>query len=58
MHNKFKVAVTGHIKGLGKAIYDLYPGAIGFSRSTGYNIENDADSIINQSIDCVAVFGE
>ena len=49
-----KIAITGHTRGLGKAIYDLYPGAVGFSKSTGYNIGNEADaiSIISQSIDC------
>ena len=51
MKNK-TLAITGHTRGLGKALYELYPSSLGFSRSTGYQIENDADSIINQIIDC------
>ena len=48
MKNK-TLAITGHTRGLGKALYELYPGSLGFSRSTGYQIENDADSIITKS---------
>ena len=33
-----KIAITGHTKGIGKAIADLYPNVIGFSRSKGYDI--------------------
>jgi NAD(P)-dependent dehydrogenase (short-subunit alcohol dehydrogenase family) len=33
-----KVAITGHTSGLGKELFHMFPGAIGFSRSTGYNI--------------------
>ena len=35
-----KVAITGHTKGIGKAIAELYPDHIGFSRSTGFDITN------------------
>ncbi len=35
-----KLAITGHTKGIGKAIADLYPEHIGFSRSNGYDIAN------------------
>lgn len=35
-----KVAITGHTKGIGKALADLYPDHMGFSRSNGYDISN------------------
>lgn len=38
-----KIAITGHTKGIGKAIADLYTDVIGFSRSNGYDISNSAD---------------
>ena len=53
-----KIAVTGHTKGIGKAIADLYKEqeneVIGFSRSTGYDISSveTINNIITQSIDC------
>jgi len=53
-----KIAVTGHTKGIGKAIADLYNNrettVIGFSRSNGYDISSAEaiKNIITQSIDC------
>lgn len=53
-----KIAVTGHTKGIGKAIADLYKDqettVIGFSRSNGYDISSaeTINKIITQSIDC------
>ena len=53
-----KIAITGHTKGIGKAIADLYKEqeneVIGFSRSTGYDISSveTINNIITQSIDC------
>ena len=49
-----KVAITGHTKGIGKAIADLYPEHIGFSRSNGYDITNEADRtrILSETEDC------
>lgn len=51
-----KVAITGHSRGIGKAIADLYYSdeVIGFSRSNGYDISSaeTINKIINQSIDC------
>ena len=41
-----KIAITGHTKGIGKAIADLYPNVIGFSRSNGYDISK-LDTIEN-----------
>ena len=56
--NRLKIAITGHSKGIGKAVADLLTSqghiVIGFSRSNGYNIRNVAirNSIIEQSADC------
>ena len=49
-----KVAITGHTQGIGKAIADLYPAHIGFSRSNGYDIsiDDNLQRIISQSLDC------
>jgi hypothetical protein len=50
-----KYAITGHTQGIGKGIYDrLWPNVIGFSKSTGYDINNkkDRENIIKQSMDC------
>ena len=50
-----KVALTGHTSGIGKAIFErLSPNAKGFSRSTGYDINNYADRvrIIEEATDC------
>jgi NAD(P)-dependent dehydrogenase (short-subunit alcohol dehydrogenase family) len=38
-----KLAITGHTRGIGKAIADLYPGYIGFSSSNGYDISKPED---------------
>lgn len=35
-----KLAITGHTRGIGKAIADLYPNSIGFSRVNGYDISD------------------
>jgi NADP-dependent 3-hydroxy acid dehydrogenase YdfG len=48
-------AITGHTQGIGKALFErLSPNVIGFSRSTGYNINSKADRsrIIEESKDC------
>lgn len=50
-----KYAITGHTQGIGKGLFDrLSPDAIGFSLSTGYDINNKDDRIriINESKDC------
>ena len=51
-----KVAITGHSRGIGRAIADLYYSdeVIGFSRSNGYDISSaeTINKIINQSVDC------
>lgn len=38
-----KVAITGHSNGIGKAIADLYPNSLGFSRSNGFDIAKAED---------------
>ena len=49
-----KVAITGHTKGIGKAIAELYPGHIGFSRSNGYDITTSEhrERILSESEQC------
>lgn len=49
-----KVAITGHTKGIGRAIANLYPDHIGFSRSNGYDISvaTHRDNIISESFTC------
>ena len=49
-----KVAITGHTKGIGRAIADLYPDCLGFSRTNGYDISNSNNrtTIISESADC------
>jgi hypothetical protein len=52
-----KIAITGHTKGIGKALFDMICNdheVIGFSKSTGYDITNISDRkrIINSVKDC------
>jgi hypothetical protein len=49
-----KVAITGHTSGIGQALLDLYPDALGFSRSNGYDItiKDTRNKIIEESYDC------
>lgn len=51
-----KIAITGHTKGIGKAIADLYytDEVVGFSRSNGYDITHpdNVSRIITESADC------
>jgi NAD(P)-dependent dehydrogenase (short-subunit alcohol dehydrogenase family) len=49
-----KVAITGHTKGIGKALADVFPDHVGFSRSTGYDISERSSrlDIVKDSIDC------
>jgi hypothetical protein len=49
------IAITGHTQGIGKRAFErLSPNAIGFSKSTGYDITNflDRKRIIDESADC------
>jgi NAD(P)-dependent dehydrogenase (short-subunit alcohol dehydrogenase family) len=49
-----KISITGHTRGIGKAIADLYPDALGFSRSNGYDIGNPfhVQRIVAESAHC------
>jgi NAD(P)-dependent dehydrogenase (short-subunit alcohol dehydrogenase family) len=51
-----KIAITGHTKGIGKAIAGLYytDEVVGFSRSNGYDIAQSSDiaRIIAESAEC------
>ena len=48
--SKNKIAVIGHTKGIGKAICDLYKKkkfeVVGFSRTNGYDLEQDQEKIM------------
>lgn len=47
-----KIAITGHTKGLGKAVHDYFISkgheVAGFSRANGYDLSQDLDPLINQ----------
>ena len=50
-----KIAITGHTSGIGAGLYQhLSPNVIGFSKSTGYDINSKSDRvrIIEESRDC------
>jgi hypothetical protein len=50
-----KYAITGHTQGIGKRAFErLSPSCIGFSKSTGFdiNIKQHRQQIIEQSFDC------
>ena len=49
---KPRIYITGHTRGIGKAIFDLYKGknflCHGVSKSTGIDIDKDSDTIVQQ----------
>ena len=49
---KPRIYITGHTRGIGKAIFDLYKGknflCHGVSKSTGMDIDKDCDTIVQQ----------
>jgi NADP-dependent 3-hydroxy acid dehydrogenase YdfG len=49
-----KVAITGHTSGIGKELFTLYPDALGFSRTNGYDIRNPLirRKIVEEIVDC------
>lgn len=49
-----KIALTGHTSGIGKELHNLYPDAICFSRSNGFDIANNhiRNSIVEKSQIC------
>lgn len=49
-----KIVITGHTKGIGKAIFDKFTEVschkiIGMSRSNGYDIEKDFDKVVEEA---------
>ena len=49
-----KIIITGHTKGIGKAIHDRFKAVscreiVGMSRSNGYDIEKDFDKIVEEA---------
>jgi hypothetical protein len=49
-----KIVITGHTKGIGKAIYDKFTEVscreiVGMSRSNGYDLEKDFDRIVEEA---------
>ena len=49
-----KYSITGHTSGIGKALFETLPNSKGFSRSNGYDINNNHDRrrIIEESNNC------
>ena len=51
-----KIAITGHTRGIGKALFDKFQAegheVIGFSKSTGYDISKEAARVITESRSC------
>lgn len=53
-----KISITGHSRGIGKSLHDMYVAdgheVIGFSRSNGYDITdpNVCSQIVQESLDC------
>ena len=49
---KPRIFITGHTRGIGKAIFDLYKDknflCHGVSKSTGMDIDKDCDAIVKQ----------
>ena len=46
------IAITGHANGIGKSLFERYPGSLGFDLANGYNIDTDIDRIISESNHC------
>lgn len=52
-----KIIITGHTRGIGKAIYDKFTEIscreiVGMSRSNGYDLEQDFDKIVAEAEGC------
>ena len=49
-----KIAITGHTKGIGKAVFEKNSNTKGFSLTSGYDIKNSVDrnNIVDQIQDC------
>lgn len=46
-----KVAITGHMSGLGKSLYNLFDDVVGFDLNNGFDIRNP-EVIVEKSKDC------
>lgn len=46
-----KVAITGHMSGLGKSLFNLFDDAIGFDLNNGFDIRNP-ELIVEQAKEC------
>jgi NAD(P)-dependent dehydrogenase (short-subunit alcohol dehydrogenase family) len=46
------IAITGHANGIGKALFERYPGSLGFDLANGYNIDGDIYRILEESKHC------
>ena len=46
------IAITGHANGIGKSLFEKYPGSLGFDLANGYNIDSDIERIILESTHC------
>lgn len=46
------IAITGHTRGIGKAIFDLHSESIGFSRANGYDISEP--EVVKQIVEIVS----
>lgn len=44
--------ITGHTYGVGRALYNHFPNAVGLARSNGYDIEKDFDRIVDSIRGC------
>ena len=49
------IGITGHTSGIGKTIFEMYPNSIGFSRSNGFDLKYNIDSIVEACKDCDVV---
>ena len=51
-----KIVITGHTRGIGKAFYDHFVNlgheVVGVSRSTGFDIPNDINRIVELATNC------
>ena len=47
-----KTVITGHTSGIGKALYEHFPGSVGLSRSNGFDIKNNFDQVVEQIKGC------
>ena len=49
------IGITGHTSGIGKAIFEMYPDSIGFSRSNGFDLKYNMEHIVEVCKGCDVV---